>query len=96
MKSELQRIKARTINRYGESKVREDGIFLTCRFRGENDARTFAELVRSSHPEAYVAECRKTRKAQFTGDLTWLVTFTITTDADRYLQGFIAYNRIND
>ncbi len=84
----VQKLKARMTTRDGVLKCRADGIWLTCRFRTEDGAREFAELVRAD-PQAVVAECRKTRRPTQTGDLAWRVTFTVSIAADQYLTGDI-------
>jgi hypothetical protein len=81
----LRNLRARCRNRYGESKVAEAGIFLTCRFRGKEDARTFGHLIQQAGGEVF--EIRKQAKARYVGDLTWLVAFTVGIDADLYLAG---------
>ncbi len=85
----LQAVKRRTVNRRGVSKLQEDGIWLSVRFRTRQDAYRFADLVNAVHGQAVIMSVRKTRTARHTGDLTWIVDFTITVNADNYLRGFI-------
>ena len=85
----LQTVKRRTVNRYGKSKLKEDGIWLSVRFRNRQDSYSIADAVNSVHGQAVVMSVRKTRTARHAGDLTWVVEFTITLNADNYLKGFI-------
>jgi len=69
----FSQLKARSVDRYGETKVKIEEC-LTARFRCEKDADAFAALVEAANGGVW--ECAKTRRARFTGDLTWKVEFT--------------------
>lgn len=69
-------------------KVQTGGIFLAARFRGCYDAEDFAQLVREAGPDSLVF-VRKTHKARHTGDLVWLVEFTVDLISDLYITGDI-------
>lgn len=82
----LRSLRARLTDRYGENKARETGITLTARFRCQDQARDFADLVKVAGGEVW--ECRKVgRMGRATGALTWRVEFTVGTAADQYLAG---------
>ena len=98
-KEALKSLRSRSADRYGEKKLHEDGIFLSIRFRTENQMNGYARLVRQVG--GFVLEQRKTGTARHHGDLTCILVFTLHqtraagdlmdwgVDGDRYLQGHI-------
>ena len=82
----LRQLRASAINRYGENKITESGIWLCIRFRTEDSARRYAELVEQA--KGTVDQCRKIgRQGRDASALTWSVVFTVGIAEDQYIAG---------
>ena len=89
-----KKARKRTQNhRAAANKMGEAGIFDWVRFRGEEDARSFARLLEAITEEAFVI-VRKTHRATFTGELVWLVEFAVSPMANAYIMRRVGLGQV--
>jgi hypothetical protein len=80
----MKAARRRTANyREAARKMGENGIYDWVRFRGQEDARTFASIL-GACGEGHVT-VQKTHRAKFTGDLVWRVEFAISPMTNAYI-----------